>query len=229
MLRDRAIAEEQMDAADLDEASYARVLADLAQVNSVTLARRPTLSFLNAVQGGRRSPLRILDVGYGDGDMLRQIARWGEQQGITLDLVGIDLNVKSAVVATAATPSEFGIEWLTGDYEDLAGSGFDVILSSLVAHHMTTNQLISFLRFMDAEARHGWFINDLHRHGFAWVGYPLLARLFGWHRIVRQDGQLSIARSYRPAEWKPLLEAANVKEARVFRAFPFRLCVEKIR
>ena len=51
----------------------------------------------------------------------------------------------------------------------------------------------------------------------------------GWHQIVRQDGQTSIARSYRPAEWEPLLQEAGVGNARIFQAFPFRLCVEKLR
>jgi hypothetical protein len=50
-----------------------------------------------------------------------------------------------------------------------------------------------------------------------------------WHRIVRLDGTLSIARSYRPAEWPPLLAEAGITERRVFRAFPFRLCVERRR
>jgi hypothetical protein len=49
----------------------------------------------------------------------------------------------------------------------------------------------------------------------------------GWHPIVRQDGQLSIARSYRPDEWAAVLDAAGVSQARVYRAFPFRLCVER--
>ena len=55
------------------------------------------------------------------------------------------------------------------------------------------------------------------------------ARLFGWHRIVRLDGTLSIARSYRPGDWPPILAEASVAGARVYRAFPFRLCVEKFR
>jgi hypothetical protein len=59
-------------------------------------------------------------------------------------------------------------------------------------------------------------------------GFPILARLMGWHRIVREDGTLSIARSYRPDEWPPILEEAGVT-ARIYRAFPFRLCVEKLR
>ncbi len=229
MLETRAIAEEQMDEAELDELSYAHILHDLARVNSITLARRPTLGFLNRLAASGLDRLRILDVGYGDGDMLRTIASWGKKRGIALDLVGIDLNPKSAVVAQAATLAGLGIEWRTGDYADLSGEGFDAVISSLVVHHMTNEQLVAFLRFMARESRRGWFINDLHRHSFAWLGFPLLARLMGCHRIVREDGQLSIARSYRPQEWEPILQEAGISGARVARAFPFRLCVEQIR
>jgi 2-polyprenyl-3-methyl-5-hydroxy-6-metoxy-1,4-benzoquinol methylase len=228
MLEERALTEEKMDDPALPEAVYTRVLHDLAAVNSVTLARRPTLNFLSRL-APQPTPLRILDVGFGDGDMLRAIAHWAARRGVPVALTGIDLNPRSVVAATDQTPAELGIRYLTGDYQSLADQGWDVILSSLVAHHMTRAQLIAFLRFMEAKAERGWFINDLHRHGFAWLGYPLLARLARWHRIVREDGQLSIARSYRPPEWPPLLAAAEVEQARVFRAFPFRLCVEKIR
>lgn len=228
MLDVRALTEEQMDDPALDPAVYDRVLHDLARVNSVTLARRPTLAFLRQLPRQSR-PLRILDVGFGDGDMLRTIARTMAHLGVEVELTGIDLNPRSMASAQARTPAHLNIRYLTGDYQDLAGQGFDVILSSLVAHHMTDAQLQAFLCFMQAEARIGWFINDLHRHGVAWLGYPLLARLAGWHRIVREDGQLSIARSYRPSEWTPLLAKAGIVDARVFRAFPFRLCVARIR
>lgn len=231
MLSARSHQEEQMDGAELDEATYTRILSDLARVNTVTLARRPTLNFLDRVvhEQGTGKCLRIVDVGFGDGDMLRAIARWAWQRGVEVELVGVDINPKSAAVAVAATADVMAIDYQTGDYADLSGGGWDVIVSSLVAHHMTHEQLIAFLRFMEREARAGWFINDLHRHGFAWWGYPLLARLFGWHHIVRQDGQLSIARSYKPAEWPPMLVEAGVSNANVNRVFPFRLCVSKIR
>ena len=121
------------------------------------------------------------------------------------------------------------IDWRTGDYADQAGEPWDFVVSSLVAHHMTHDQLLAFLRFMDRHARRGWFINDLHRHGFASLGFPLLATLMRWHPIVRHDGQLSIARSYRPHEWPALVREAGIAPPRVFRVFPFRLCVEAIR
>lgn len=222
-LAERAQRDELMDADDLPADTYAAVVRDLAQVNTVTMAARPTLAFLaTRARPGRH--YRLLDVGYGDGDMLRRIAHWGARRGITFELVGIDLNPRSEAAARADTPSTLRIEYRTGDYADLAAEPWDFIVSSLVAHHMTTDQLVTFLRFMAAHARVGWLVNDLHRHHFAYAGWPLLARLFGWHEIVRHDGHLSIARSYRPDEWQPLLARAGV-DGRVFTAFPFRLCV----
>ncbi len=223
----RAQAEELMDADDLDAATYADVVGDLAQVNAVTLAARPTLAFLRRATAGL-TRLKLLDVGFGDGDMLRRIARWAARRGLATELVGVDLNPRSALAARSHTPSELPVRWLTGDYADLAGQGWDCVISSLVAHHMTHDQLIAFLRFMERESTRGWLVNDLHRHGFAHAGFPLLATLARWHPIVRHDGQLSIARSYRPGEWPPLLAEAGITSARVYRAFPFRLCVERL-
>ena len=225
MLATRAIAEELMDADDLDTATYAAVVHDLAKVNTLTMARRPTLAFLEQLP---KKSLRILDVGYGDGDMLRRIATWATALGRDVDLVGIDLNPRSAMAAREATPPALTIDYRTGDYAHLADEPWDVILSSLVAHHMTHAQLVAFIRFMDAHSKAGWFINDLHRHGFAYRGFPLLATLMRWHPIVRHDGQLSIARSYRPHEWPAILAEAGVTGATVTRKFPFRLCVSKI-
>jgi 2-polyprenyl-3-methyl-5-hydroxy-6-metoxy-1,4-benzoquinol methylase len=228
MLAQRSTADELMDDPALDLATYSRVLNDLAKVNTITMARRPTLAFLERALGTARR-FRLLDVGFGDGDMLRAIARWAAKRGVEADLVGIDLNPRSETVARASTPAGMTIDWRTGDYADQADGPWDFVISSLVAHHMSHAQLIAFLRFMDRHARRGWFINDLHRHGFAYAGFPLLARLMFWHPIVRHDGQLSVARSYRPDEWPPLFAEAGIANARAFRAFPFRLCVETIR
>ena len=217
-----------MDDPALDAATYTEVLHDLAQVNSVTLARRPTLDFLSRAVGERKS-IRVLDVGFGDGDMLRAIRSWADRRGIAAELVGVDLNSRSVAAARERTPSTMKIDYRTGDYADLAGEGWDCIVSSLVAHHMTRDQLVQFLRFMDREARGGWFVNDLRRSRFAWLGYPLLASLMRWHPIVRHDGRLSIARSLRREEWAPILASAAIEVAEVKRVFPFRLCVETIR
>ena len=225
----RSRQDEQMDAPDLDPAIYAKVLHDLARVNRWTFTAHPVLAYLKRAAGDMRQ-FRLMDVGFGDGDILRGIARWARRRGIAADLVGVDLNEKSVAAAREATPADLAIDYRAGDYLDQEGP-FDFIISSQVTHHMTDAQLMTFLRYMESEARRGWLICDLHRHGFAYWGFPLLARLLFVHRIVREDGQLSIARSFRPAEWRALLAVAGIETdaVRIVRRFPFRLCVERVR
>jgi 2-polyprenyl-3-methyl-5-hydroxy-6-metoxy-1,4-benzoquinol methylase len=227
-LAERLHADELMDDPALDAASYHAVLADLAKVNRVTFAYRPTLDFLRRAVGGRRS-FSLLDVGFGDGDMLRAIARWARRRGIGAELTGVDLNARSKAAAERVASPGTPIRYLSGDYAALAGGHFDCVISSLVAHHMSGEELTAFLHFMEREAAAGWFVNDLHRHGFAYAAWPLLASTMSWHRIVRLDGRTSIARGFRPAEWQALLAREGLAEARVRRWFPFRLCVERLR
>ena len=227
-LATRVREDEQMDDASLDPQEYASVLNDLERVNAWTFASRPTLDFLARGTKGMKS-FSLLDVGFGQGDMLRRIARWAKKKGVKAELVGVDLNEKSETVARAATPADLVIDYRTGDYADQGR--FDFIVSSLVTHHMTDEQLLAFLRHMESESERGWLVNDLHRRLFPYLGFPLLARLLRVHRIVREDGQLSIARSFRPVEWRAILSQAGVPkgEARIVRRFPFRLCVERLR
>ena len=225
----RSRQDEQMDAADLDPAVYEKVLHDLARVNRWTFTARPVLSFMKRAIGDSKA-FRLLDVGFGDGDILRAIARWAGRRGSRPIWSASTSTRRASRAAQPATPAGLAIDYRAGDYLDQQGP-FDFVISSQVTHHMTDDQLMTFLRYMEEEARSGWLICDLHRHGFAHWGYPILARLMLVHRIVREDGQLSIARSFRPAEWEQLLAEAGIAAgaAQVVRRFPFRLCVERIR
>lgn len=217
-----------MDDPALPSEDYKSIIGDLARVNRWTFAARPTLSFLN--RATRNLPgFSLLDVGFGQGDMLRAIARWAKRRGLDVALVGVDLNEKSLAPAQAATPPDLPIEYRVGDYRDVGA--FDFVISSLVAHHMSDDQLRAFLVHMENEARRGWLINDLHRHPFSYLAFPLLARLLRVHPVVRQDGQLSIARAFRRPEWEAILRDAGIpaNAARIPRCFPFRLCVERLR
>lgn len=228
-LKQRRRDDEQMDDPALAPGTYARVLADLARVNRWTFTAAPTLDYLgrNAGNLGRFS---LLDVGFGQGDLLRAIARWAGKRNISAQLVGVDLNPRSADIARAATPTGVAIDYRTGDYRTQP-EDFDFIVSSQVAHHMSDAELGEFLRHMELRARVGWLITDLNRHGFAYRGFPLLARLMGVHRIVREDGTLSIARSIRPNEWPAILDSAGIAPdlVAIRRRFPFRVAVERVK
>ena len=218
-----------MDAPGLDAAVYERVLHDLARLNRWTFTAWPAIAFLGRATGSA-GRVRLLDVGFGDGDVLRAIARWARRRGVGAELVGVDLNEKSLQGARAATPPDLTIDYRVGDYADQAGP-WDYVISSQVAHHMTDEQLTTFLRYMEAEAERGWLICDLHRHRFAHAGFPLLARLLRVHRITREDGRLSIARAFRRDEWEAALHDAGIApdQVRIVRRFAFRLCVERLR
>jgi 2-polyprenyl-3-methyl-5-hydroxy-6-metoxy-1,4-benzoquinol methylase len=225
----RADQAELMDADDLDPAIYAALIADLARVNTITLARPPTLAWLAQATRGVDS-FSLVDVGFGHGDMLRAIAQWAQRHGKTARLVGVDLNPRSAPVAHAATDPALGIDYRTGDAAALDFRP-DFIVSSLVAHHMGNAELIGFLRWMEATAARGWFINDLHRHRLAWAGFRLLATVLCWHPIVRHDGALSVRRAFVRADWERLLTAANLAQPPVAVNWhlPFRWGVGRVK
>lgn len=218
----RADLPEVMDADGLDPGTYAAVIADLARVNTFTLARWPTLAWLRR-QAPKRVAFRLLDVGFGHGDMLRGIAAWTRGKGLRAELTGIDLNPRSAPVAAAATDPGLGITFLTGRAETLEWQP-DFIISSLVAHHMDDAELVAFIQWMNCTARVGWLINDLHRHWLAWTGFRLLALVLRWHPIVKHDGALSVRRAFTRTDWEALLARAGVK-AELRWHFPFRWTV----
>jgi len=223
-----------MDDPAVDEATFRDCLADLATVNSWTLARPPTLGWLaKATRGwprGRR--FTLVDVGYGQGDMLRAIDRWATRRGFIPELIGVDLSPWSAPAARAATPPGLAIDYRTGDvFEASFDRPVDFIISSLVTHHLDDEQLVRFLRRMEATAVKGWYVNDLHRHPIAYNGFRLLSIVMRWHAFVRHDGPLSVARAFRRADWERLIARAGLERSTLSLRWhvPFRLCLGRLR
>ena len=210
---------------------HARCLHDLAAVNRVTLTHRPTLRWLARAtrELPRGETVSILDVACGEGDLLRAIRRWADRRGLRATLEGIDLNPRSAVAAAAVTPPEMAITYRTGDvFDHVPQPAPDFIVSSQFAHHLTDAELVRFLGWLERHAKRGWFIADLQRHILAYHGFGLLATVAGWHRVVRHDGMISVARSFRLGDWARLLGEAGVA-AEVRWHVPFRICVGRLR
>jgi 2-polyprenyl-3-methyl-5-hydroxy-6-metoxy-1,4-benzoquinol methylase len=199
-------------------------LRSLEKVNRWLLGYRPTLTWLKRLPRGLREPMHIVDVGCGGGDLLRQIAGWARRRGIAVQLTGIDLNPYAARAAAESTPKELGITWVTGDAREYRPEKpIDVVVSSLLAHHLEDEEIVAMLRRMEASVQLGWFINDLERAEWSY-------RMFGlvrWHPIVRHDGPVSFRRAFRKEDWVRLLAAADVPQevATVERWRPGRLCV----
>jgi len=203
-------------------------LRSLEQVNRWLLGYRPTLAWLERLPLGLQEPMHIVDVGSGGGDLLRQIAGWARHRGVAVQLTGIDLNPYAARAAGESTPEAFGIEWVTGDaLAHRPEKPVDIAVSSLMAHHLEDEEIVALLRWMDATAQAGWFINDLERSERASRMFGLLAKVAGWHRFVRHDGPVSFRRAFLEEDWARLLAAADVpREAVTVEHWrPGRLCV----
>lgn len=223
---------EMMDGDGVAAADFAACLRDLAIVNTVTLARRPTMRWLDEATAAMNpgDGFTLVDVGYGEGDMLRAIHAWAATKGFRPRLIGVDLNRSSEPAARAATDPALGIDYRTGDVFDFdPDEPVDFIVSSLVTHHLTDRQVGRFLMWMEARAVRGWFVNDLRRHWFAFYGFTALAAVLRWHRFVRHDGPVSIARSFVPSEWERALANAGITAGTVAKVFPFRLCVSRMK
>jgi SAM-dependent methyltransferase len=225
---------ELMDTESVSLDDYRACLQDLAVVNALTLTHGPILKWLDYAVGtmGPDSRMTVLDVGYGYGDLLRRIHAWSRRRDRHVDLVGIDLNPLSASIAHAATPAGVPIEYRTGnifDYEP--DRPIDFVVSSQTTHHLSDEELVAFVVWMERVATRGWFIADLHRHAVPYHAFRLLSRLARWHRFVQHDGPVSIARSFRREDWQRILNTAGIDPAAVSIRWhvPFRLCVSRLR
>lgn len=227
---------ELMDSDETDFATFRDCLVDLAKVNTLTLAYRPTLQFFDRLAKTHRLPKDraaiILDVGSGFGDMLRVIDRWAKRRGIKVDLTGVDRNPWSARAAMEAPNRGRAIRFVTTDVFDFRPPrGVDIVISSLFAHHLDEAALVRFVSWMETNAEIGWFVNDLHRHPIPFHLFRAFSRAMRFHRFVQHDGPVSIARAFDATDWWRTLAAAGVPAAavRVRRVFPFRLCVSRVK
>ena len=225
---------ELLDVEEADAGTIEACLRDLEWINRRTAAYRVTLLWLEelcrAISPAR--PPTILDVGCGGGDMLRQIWAWGCARGLELRLIGVDRNPDATAAAAAATPGEAPIRYLTADAFDLPHAlPVDVVISALFAHHLEDARLVRFLRWMEARARLGWLVNDLHRHPLPYAVARLGAPLLRMHRFVRHDAPLSVARAFDRRDWMRLLQAADLAPpaTTVRWRFPFRFAIGRVK
>jgi hypothetical protein len=232
----RSTQSELMDSLDTDFETFRGCLVDLAKVNRLTLADRPTLRFLEVLAAAGRlprdRPITVLDAGSGFGDMLRKIDPWAARRRLEVDLIGLDLNPWSARAAEEVTTSGQPIRYVTANIFDYQPpSRTDIVISSLFTHHLEETSLIRFISWMEANAAIGWFVNDLHRHPVPYHLFRVLSRALRFHHFVQHDGPISIARAFTAADWQHVLAAAGVPraEAEVARRFPFRLCVARVK
>jgi ubiquinone/menaquinone biosynthesis C-methylase UbiE len=217
---------EHLDKGDYTPEEYEGCLVELRRVNRFlgdTGALRGSL--LEEIARVGLKDFSVLDVGAGSGELLRVIARWAHEHGSRAHLAGVELNARSASAILEESQEFSEISALRGDALRLpfADDAFDYVICSLFTHHFKDACVVSVLRELTRVAKRRVFVIDLYRHPLAYLLYTTIGRLFLHNRLIREDGALSILRSFRPEELRHLAAEARLHDVRVERRFPFRL------
>lgn len=187
---------EILDAADLPDHLVRRAYRDLARIHWWL---GDTASILREIRSDRLPVRRILDIGCGTGAVLKYI-----RGKLDVEVLGVDLNPRAGSVSI-----------LKADAVRDALPCVDIAYSMHLGHHLSEPDLIALIRNVGRFCRR-FLILDLVRHPL-----PLaLFRLFVAPlvcRIVVNDGQTSIRRSYTPAELHRLTAEALRGSASTFR------------
>ena len=200
-------------------AEYATCLNNLFTINRLLGFFRSTLRVMK-----RCSNLgSVLDIGCGGGLFLLHLS----QRYPSLRMQGID--VSDSAIAQAKQhlaqwrrPNRVEFSIQEAEALSLPEDSVDLILSTLVCHHIADQDLPIFLRTIHRAARTAVILNDLHRHVLAYGLYKLLCPLVFRNRLIRQDGLVSIQRGFTRQELETLLRQAGIARYELRWGFPFR-------
>ena len=217
---------EHLDKGDYTPEEYEGCLVELRRINAWlgdTRALRMTL--LAEVERLDLNNFSVLDVGAGSGELLRAAAGWAQRSKRVGRFVGVELNARSAraIAEESFQFPEISAVRADGFRLPFADNAFDYAICSLITHHFMDSAVVDFLKELSRTARRGIFVIDLHREPVPYYFYRTIGRLFLHNRLIREDGALSILRSFQPEELARLAHAAELKDIEVRQVFPARL------
>ncbi|WP_275087553.1 MULTISPECIES: methyltransferase domain-containing protein [unclassified Microbacterium] len=198
---------ELMDDTHADARMLARTYGRFGFVNA--LVSRPGTLYRRDIRprAERSGRLRILDVGAGGGDLCRLLAGRLRHDGLDAEITALDADER-AIRWASAHDRGAGIRYrraLTTELVD-AGDTYDVVLSNHVLHHLDADELQTVLSdSVRLVAPNGLVSHhDIARSRaahvlFAAATWPISRTLLA-DSFIREDGLISIRRSYTAAE-----------------------------
>ncbi len=179
------------------------------------------------VQQHRLSSISLLDVGCGGGDIDEAILRWSRGKNIGCTILGIDVHPHAVRLARDRLGSQAEINVRHNDFFEakFTEGSFDIVIASLLLHHLSVDQLSYFLWKAYRIARVGVILTDLRRSlpaywfcrtGLRWMAPP--------SSVFTHDSAVSFRRSYTLDEIRRFLTAGGYPYmARIPWRAPFRL------
>lgn len=179
-------------------------LDKIARINHLLGGNKLTLNgvkkLLRKVSG--QNLIKIVDVGCGNGDMLRRLADYGLQKNLNLELIGVDANTFTIDYAAALSSGYDNINYTCEDIfsKSFSELKYDIVLCTLTLHHFKKDEILSLLDTFYGNAKLGFVINDLHRNVLAYRLFQALCFVFRLNEMSRKDGLTSILRGFKKQE-----------------------------
>lgn len=169
-------------------------------------------------------PVKIVDVGCGNGSILKEVAAFGRKRGEKFELLGIDAN-ENAMTIARKNLSEYpevsfrGMDVFSEDFLELEA---DIILCTLTLHHFSNEGIERLLQIFTRKAGLGVVINDLQRSRAAYYLFQAFCGAFGIREINRKDGLTSILRSFKKEELETFARDLKVSRQEINAKWAFR-------
>lgn len=229
----RSYRKELLDRDDIPFPDIKRNMEELNFINTylgghaITLTGLKKILFARAVSVAQHEVL-ICEIGCGGGDNLKAIAEWCTRKSIPASYIGVDINPDCIQVAKE-TCKELPAEFIHADYKAVNFQKLpDIIFSSLFCHHFSNPELVEMLQWMRKNSTAGFFINDLHRHPFAYYSIKWLSRIFSGSYLVKHDAPVSVSRAFSKTDWMALLQNAGISNFSIDWKWAFRWLIVAI-
>lgn len=201
---------EIMDDFQLQGPELGLLLNDLARVNRYLGGNR---TVTHGIQGLLKDvpvnePVVVVDLGCGDGELLRHLSRWFEKRNIPFQGLGLDANTNILELAHERSINfpDLNFKYLDVFDDDAQWPKMDIAICSLFLHHFPEDKIISILNKLCTYSRLGVVVSDLERNRTALRLFRLIAPVFMRSSIARHDGQVSIARGFTRRELEDLTQ-----------------------
>ena len=202
---------ELMDDFDMKGEVLKEALDKISKVNRLLGGNKITLEGVKNIlkQHSVKNKITVVDVGCGNGDMLRLMADYLEKNNIKCDLVGIDANQFTVDYEKKKSVNYPNITYRCEDIFDklLEKIEYDIVLCTLTLHHFKDDEIINLLKVFKAKAKMGIVINDLERSGISYRLFQAFCFALRLNDMSREDGLVSILRGFK----KPELEQFSKK------------------
>jgi 2-polyprenyl-3-methyl-5-hydroxy-6-metoxy-1,4-benzoquinol methylase len=176
-------------------------LDKIAKINQLLGGNQLTLQSVQdlIVTIPKQSEIVIIDIGCGNGDMLRVLANFGLKHNLNFRLIGIDANNYTIKHAQSLSENYPNIRYRCEDVfeKDFADLKYDIVLCTLTLHHFKDDEIIQLMSVFNANSRVGIVINDLHRSALAYRLFQVLCFVFQLNTMSREDGLVSILRGFK--------------------------------